>query len=179
MSTITPSATASAPAGRSVRLRPCPAEAATTLAIINAAAEAYRGVIPADCWHDPYMRAESLETEMRAGVVFWGAEVDGVLAGVMGVQAVQDVDLIRHAYVSPVHQGRGLGGALLGHLVGLSRRPMLVGAWAAAIWAIRFYERHGFQSTPETDTAALLRKYWRVSDRQIETSVVLALKSTN
>jgi GNAT superfamily N-acetyltransferase len=144
------------------------------VAIVNAAAEAYRGAIPADCWHEPYMPADALAREIAAGVAFWGYEDAGQLIGVMGIQPVQDVELIRHAYVDPVHQGRGIGGALLAHLRGLAQRRILVGTWADATWAIRFYERHGFHLVPPPQKDALLRKYWTISPRQIETSVVLA-----
>ena len=149
-------------------------ERTAVLAIVNAAAEAYRGVIPADRWHEPYMPLEELDGEITAGVVFWGYEQDGRLVGVMGFQSVRDVDLIRHAYVLPESQGRGIGGALLRHLRGLSTRPMLVGTWAAADWAVRFYERHGFRVTSPARKTALLKTYWSIPDRQIETSVVLA-----
>ena len=149
-------------------------ERATILAIVNAAAEAYRGVIPVDRWHDPYMPVDELDGEIAAGVAFWGYQRDGTLLGVMGLQAVRDVDLIRHAYVLPAHQGEGVGGALLKHLRSLSARPMLVGTWAAADWAIRFYQRHGFALTSPARKAALLKAYWSIPDRQIETSVVLA-----
>ncbi len=149
-------------------------ERAAILAIVNAAAEAYRGVIPDDCWHEPYMSAPQLDREIAAGVLFWGHEVDGALVGVMGVQPVRDVELIRHAYVAPAGQRRGVGGALLEHLMRSATRPLLVGTWAAAGWAIRFYRRHGFvQVSPERRTA-LLKRYWSIPDRQIETSVVLA-----
>ena len=148
-------------------------ERKTVLAIINSAAEAYRGIIPADRWHEPYMPAEELDRELAAGVEFWGYEADGRLIGVMGIQPVRDVDLIRHAYVLPGSQRRGVGGALLEHLRGLNGRPMLVGTWAAAQWAIAFYRRHGFELTSPVLKAALLRTYWTVPDRQIETSVVL------
>jgi GNAT superfamily N-acetyltransferase len=147
---------------------------AAILAIVNAAAEAYRGVIPADRWHEPYMPAQELDAEIAAGVVFWVCEVDGRIAGVMGVQPVREVDLIRHAYVAPAQQGRGIGGALLEHLMQASSRRMLVGTWAAARWAIRFYERHGFEPVGRERTAALLKDYWTIPERQIETSVVLA-----
>jgi GNAT superfamily N-acetyltransferase len=144
------------------------------LAIVNAAAEAYRGVIPADRWHEPYMSDAELDRELDDGVVFWGHEVDGELVGVMGIQAVDEVDLIRHAYVLPERQGEGIGRVLLEHLRATASRPMLVGTWASAQWAIRFYERNGFALvTPEQKTA-LLRRYWSIPDRQIETSVVLA-----
>ena len=144
------------------------------LAIVNAAAEAYRGVIPADRWHEPYMSDTELDRELDDGVVFWGHEVDGELVGVMGIQAVDEVDLIRHAYVLPERQGEGIGRVLLEHLRATASRPMLVGTWASAEWAIRFYERNGFALvTPEQKTA-LLRRYWSIPDRQIENSVVLA-----
>ena len=141
---------------------------------MNAAAEAYRGVIPGDRWHEPYMSAHELDAEIAAGVVFWGYEADGALAGVMGIQPVRDVDLIRHAYVSPGVQRRGIGGVLLEHLMESAERPVLVGTWAAAEWAVRFYERHGFQQVTRERTAELLRRYWAIPERQIETSVVLA-----
>jgi GNAT superfamily N-acetyltransferase len=144
------------------------------LAIINAAAEAYRGVIPPDRWHEPYMPAAELDHEISAGVVFWVYDLDGAMAGVMGIQPVRDVDLIRHAYVSPGYQRRGIGGAMLEHLQRMSRRRMLIGTWAAADWAIRFYERHGFELVAREGTPALLKTYWTIPDRQIETSVVLA-----
>jgi GNAT superfamily N-acetyltransferase len=156
-------------------IRPCRAdETATMLAIINAAAEAYRGVIPADCWHDPYMTLAELESEIAAGVEFSGYETDSQLIGVMGIQHVQDVDLIRHAYVLPGDQHRGVGGALLRRLQDSSTRRLLVGTWADAEWAIRFYQRHGFELVSAAEKAALLKKYWTIPDRQIETSVVLA-----
>ncbi|MEA2406907.1 MAG: hypothetical protein QOE69_1026 [Thermoleophilaceae bacterium] len=141
---------------------------------MNAAAEAYREVIPPDRWHAPYMPAEELDAEIAAGVAFWGYEEDGALLGVMGVQAVSDVDLIRHAYVAPDHQRRGIGGALVDELKSDAARRMLVGTWAAADWAISFYRRHGFELLPRDEGAALLRSYWTIPERQIETSVVLA-----
>ncbi len=144
------------------------------LAIINAAAEAYRGVIPEDCWHDPYMPRDELDAEIAAGVEFYGYEVDGSLVGVMGIQAVRDVDLIRHAYVLPGNQRQGIGTALLQYLRRLTERRMLVGTWAAAEWAIGFYRRHGFEQVSPEQKDALLKAYWTVPDRQIETSVVLA-----
>jgi GNAT superfamily N-acetyltransferase len=157
------------------RIRPCrDDERDAILAIINAAAEAYRGVIPADRWHEPYMESRELESEIAAGVRFWGFEADGELIGAMGVQPVRDVDLIRHAYVRPDSQRRGVGAALLRHLRGISARRMLVGTWATADWAIRFYRRHGFEPVSPERKTALLRTYWTIPDRQIETSVVLA-----
>jgi GNAT superfamily N-acetyltransferase len=156
-------------------IRPCRAnEEETVLAIINAAAEIYRGAIPPDCWHEPYMPAAELQSEIAAGITFTGCEVDGALAGVMGIQPVRNVDLIRHAYVLPAYQGRGVGSALIAHLRAQSDRQILVGTWAAATWAIGFYQRHGFELVPESFKASLLRTYWTISERQIETSVVLA-----
>ena len=142
--------------------------------IINAAAEAYRGVIPADRWHDPYMSLAELDSEISAGVAFWAYESEGEVAGVMGIQPVRDVDLIRHAYVRPGGQRRGIGAALIGHIRSLSSRQMLVGTWAAATWAIAFYERSGFALVTPEEKTALLKSYWTIPERQIETSVVLA-----
>jgi N-acetylglutamate synthase-like GNAT family acetyltransferase len=147
---------------------------ATILTIINAAAEAYRDTIPPDCWHEPYMSAAELQAELAAGVDFAICEADGVVLGLMGIQAVRDVDLIRHAYVSPAHQKRGIGTVLIAHLRDRSSRQILVGTWAAATWAIRFYEGQGFRLVSERQAAQLLATYWTVSKRQAETSVVLA-----
>jgi len=148
-------------------------ETSTILAIVNAAAEAYRDVIPADRWHDPYMSAEQLQRDVAVGVDFWGYELDGALIGVMGIQSVRDVDLIRHAYVKPGNQRLGVGAALITHLRSLSTRRLLVGTWADATWAIRFYQREGFVLVPPSRTAVLLKSYWDIPERQIETSVVL------
>jgi GNAT superfamily N-acetyltransferase len=157
------------------RIRPCrDDERPIMLAIVNAAAEAYRGVIPADCWHEPYMPADELDRELAAGVAFWGLEEDGALVGVMGIQPVADVDLIRHAYVRPAHQRRGVGAALLAHLLASATRPVLVGTWAAAEWAIAFYRRHGFHQVTPQRKDELLQTYWNIPERQVETSVVLA-----
>ena len=156
-------------------IRPCrDDEQAAILAIVNAAAEVYRGVIPADRWHEPYMDAAELERELADGVAFWGYEADGVLIGVMGIQPVGDVDLIRHAYVLPGNQGAGVGRDLLEHLRALSERRILVGTWAAAEWAIRFYRRNGFEQVSPERKTVLLQTYWKIPERQIETSVVLA-----
>jgi GNAT superfamily N-acetyltransferase len=144
------------------------------LAIVNAAAEAYRGVIPADRWHEPYMPADALDGEIAAGVELWGYEEEGSLVGVMGIQPVADVVLIRHAYVLPGGQGQGVGGALLEHLMSRSSRRVLIGTWAAADWAIRFYLRHGFELVSPERKTELLKSYWTIPERQIETSVVLA-----
>jgi GNAT superfamily N-acetyltransferase len=157
------------------RIRPCRDDERTTiLTIINAAAGAYRGVIPADRWHEPYMDARELDSEIAGGVTFWGYDAEGALIGVMGIQPVGDVTLIRHAYVLPGKQRNGVGGALLRHLRRLTAGPMLVGTWAAAEWAIRFYRRHGFELVSPERTRMLLKTYWTIPDRQIETSVVLA-----
>ena len=142
-------------------------------AIINEAASAYRGVIPADCWHEPYMTRADLVGEIAAGVAFWGWENGGTLVGVMGLQHVRDVTLIRHAYVRPSHQGHGIGGALLSRLAAQTDRPLLIGTWADAHWAIRFYERHGFRVVGPEEKDRLLHTYWNISPRQQETSVVL------
>ena len=142
-------------------------------AIVNDGAQAYSGIIPADRWAEPYMSEEKLRHEMDDGVVFWGWEEAGILAGVMGLQQVQDVTLIRHAYVRTGSQKQGIGGRLLTHLQGLASAPLLVGTWADAVWAIRFYERYGFQLVGQMEKERLLKKYWTVPDRQSETSVVL------
>jgi GNAT superfamily N-acetyltransferase len=170
-----------APADRVVR-RCGEADFDDVLAVINDGAEAYRGVIPADCWHEPYMPAAELAREIADGVAFWGIDEGGPgsgagagrLVAVMGLQEVGDVALIRHAYVRSAAQRRGLGGALLAALRARTARPMLVGTWAAAAWAVRFYARHGFGVVPAGETADLLRRYWSVPERQIATSVVLA-----
>jgi N-acetylglutamate synthase-like GNAT family acetyltransferase len=144
------------------------------LAIVNDAAQAYRGVIPADRWHEPYMPAAELQAEIAAGVAFWGWEDAGGLRGVMGLQDVQDVALIRHAYVATAGRGQGIGGRLLAHLAARTDRPLLVGTWAAATRAVRFYERHGFALVALDEKERLLRRYWSIPERQIATSVVLA-----
>ncbi len=143
-------------------------------AVINDAAEAYRGVIPADRWHDPYMPLEELESEMDAGVGFWAAVEADRIDAVMGIQPVKDVALIRHAYTRTGAQGRGLGTALLAHLRALTDRPILIGTWTSAAWAIRFYERHGFRLVTPEEKVTLLGRYWTIPDRQVEESVVLA-----
>jgi N-acetylglutamate synthase-like GNAT family acetyltransferase len=143
-------------------------------AIINDGASAYRGVIPADRWSEPYMPKEELRHEMGDGVEFWVYEEDGALAGVMGLQHVRDVTLIRHAYTRTASQKRGIGALLLSHLRELVDTPVLVGTWADATWAIRFYEKHGFRAVSPETKERLLRKYWKIPERQVETSVVLA-----
>jgi N-acetylglutamate synthase-like GNAT family acetyltransferase len=144
------------------------------LAIINDAAHAYRGVIPADRWHEPYMPADELASEIASGVVFWVAEQEGRLAGLMGIQDKGDVALVRHAYVAPTTQRSGLGTALLHHVEALTDKPILIGTWAAASWAIDFYRRNGFTLVSASAKDRLLQRYWSIPVRQIETSVVLA-----
>jgi GNAT superfamily N-acetyltransferase len=144
------------------------------LAIINEAAEAYRGVIPADRWHEPYMPAGEMKHEIDAGVVFQVAEEGGRLCGVLGIQDKGDVALVRHAYVAPAHQNKGVGTALLRHVTGVTGKPVLIGTWADAAWAIAFYQRNGFTVIASPLKDALLRTYWSIPARQIETSVVLA-----
>jgi GNAT superfamily N-acetyltransferase len=154
-------------------IRPCTnADIPTIDTIINEAAVAYRGVIPDDRWHEPYMPRSQLLDEIAAGVEFRGWD-DGGLIGIMGLQRVRDATLIRHAYVQPAHQGHGIGGALLTAFAAQSTGPLLVGTWAAASWAIRFYERHGFQQVTPAEKDRLLDTYWRIPSRQRETSVVL------
>ncbi len=150
-------------------------------AIINDGAQAYRGIIPADRFTDPYMSREHLQHEIDSGVTFYGCEdpeADGTLSGVMGIQHVQnpiqDVTLIRHAYVRTTYQKRGIGALLLAHLRELTSRPVLIGTWADATWAIRFYQRHGFRIVSAEEKNLLLKRYWTIPDRQVETSVVLA-----
>lgn len=143
------------------------------LGVINDGAAAYRGKIPADRWHEPYMPAGELEDELAAGVAFWAYEEDGAPVAVMGLQDVGDVTLVRHAYTRTDRQGRGLGSALLKHLLGQTGRPVLIGTWKAAAWAIRFYERHGFRRVTDAETRELLARYWVVPERQAEESVVL------
>lgn len=144
------------------------------VAIVNEAAQAYRGVIPADRWHEPYMPREALEREIADGVVFWGAEEEGRLLGVMGIQDKTDVALVRHAYVAPTAQRNGVGTRLLRHVEGLTGKPVLIGTWADASWAIEFYRRNGFTVVSNRQKDALLQKYWSIPARQVETSVVLA-----
>jgi GNAT superfamily N-acetyltransferase len=142
--------------------------------IINDAAQAYKGVIPEDCWKEPYMSKDELRHEMDEGVVFWGYEEDGELVAVTGIQYVQDVTLIRHAYVRTAKRNQGIGGRLLSYLRKQTTRPILIGTWADAVWAIRFYEKHGFRLVSSEVKDRLLGEYWSIPARQIETSVVLA-----
>jgi len=144
------------------------------LAIVNDASGAYRGVIPEDRWHEPYMPAEELQKEIAAGVVFWVAEDEGRLTGVMAIQDKGDVALVRHAYVVTTTQRSGIGTRLLRHVEGLTDKPILIGTWAAASWAIDFYRRNGFTVVSNADKDRLLQTYWSIPKRQVETSVVLA-----
>ena len=146
----------------------------TIYEIVNDGAQAYKGVIPADRLKEPYMDRDELRHEIDAGVEFWGYEEAGELLGVMGIQQVLDVTLIRHAYVRADRQKKGIGGKLLLHLRTMTSRPILIGTWADASWAIRFYEKHGFRVVTVEEKNRLLKKYWSIPDRQIETSVVLA-----
>ena len=143
-------------------------------AIINNAAQAYRGVIPADRWHEPYMPMQELQTAIADGVAFWVAEAERRVVGVIGIHDKGTVALVRHAYVAPETQRLGVGSQLLRHVVGLTEKPILIGTWADASWAIEFYRRNGFTVVSNAEKEHLLRTYWSISDRQIETSVVLA-----
>ncbi len=150
------------------------ADFAAMLAIVNDAARAYRGVIPSDRWHEPYMPRDELEGESARGVVFWVAEQEGRMVGVMGIQDKGDVALVRHAYVVPTTQRSGVGTKLLRYVESLVDKPVLIGTWAAASWAIDFYRRNGYAVVSSQDKDRLLRRYWAIPPRQIETSVVLA-----
>jgi GNAT superfamily N-acetyltransferase len=142
--------------------------------IINEGARAYKGVIPADCWTEPYMSREELRAAIEDGVTFWACQENKALMGVMGIQQVRDVTLIRHAYVLTASQKQGIGGSLLSHLRKLAHGPVLIGTWADAIWAIRFYEKHGLRLVTPEQKERLLKRYWKIPDRQAEVSVVLA-----
>jgi N-acetylglutamate synthase-like GNAT family acetyltransferase len=149
----------------------------TIFEIINDAAIAYKGIIPGDRWHEPYMPVEEIRQEIEAGVIFWGFEKAGDLLGVMGIQDKGDVALIRHAYVRTRSRKQGIGENLLLHLEGLTEKPILVGTWQAASWAISFYQKNGYTLVAETEKKRLLQKYWSIPERQIETSVVLVNKA--
>ena len=157
-------------------IRPCTDQDFEDIFEVNDAAQAYQGVIPSDRCKDPYMPREELRREIEHGVRFWGFEQDGQLLGVMGLQDVEDVTLIRHAYVRTAQRRRGIGGRLLNDFRAQATRPLLVGTWAAAGWAIDFYRRHGFEMVPPDQVPLLLRRYWSIPERQIDTSVVLAEK---
>jgi GNAT superfamily N-acetyltransferase len=156
-------------------IRPCTgSDFNRMLEIINDAARAYAGIIPADRWKDPYMPADELRHEIDDGVAFWGHEDGGRLIGIMGIQDAGDVTLIRHAYVATAFRRGGTGSLLLAELAGRTDRALLIGTWADADWAIRFYEKHGFRKVSTAEKDMLLRKYWKIPERQVETSVVLA-----
>ena len=151
-----------------------PSDLPRVFALVNEAAQAYRGVIPADRWHEPYMPLEELEGEIARGVLFWVAEQEGRLLGVMGVQDRGDVALVRHAYVATGTQRQGVGTRLLRHVEALVHKPVLIGTWADAAWAIDFYRRNGYVVVSDDEKDRLLRTYWTIPERQIATSVVLA-----
>ena len=146
----------------------------TIFEIINDAAQAYKGIIPEDRWNEPYMPFKELRNEIEDGVVFWGLEDDGQLVGVMGIQDKDEVTLIRHAYVLSRSQKLGIGTKLLQHLEGMTEKPILIGTWADAAWAISFYEKNGYRLVSDEEKNRLLRKYWSIPERQVMTSVVLA-----
>ena len=146
----------------------------TIFEIINDAAQAYKGVIPDDRWKELYMPFEELMNEIEDGVVFYALEYDGQLLGVMGIQDKGDVTLIRHAYVRRTAQKQGIGTKLLRHLEGMTEKPILVGTWANALWAISFYEKNDYSLVSEEEKNRLLKRYWSIPERQVETSVVLA-----
>ena len=155
-------------------IRPCTAsDVRDIFTIVNDAAQAYQGVIPPDRWHEPYLPLEELKDEIIAGVKFWGYEEDRRLVGVMGMQPVKDVTLIRHAYVRTENRNHGVGGKLLRHLLERIEGKILVGTWQAAGWAVSFYQKHGFRLVGEEEKNRLLSTYWQIPARQIETSVVL------
>jgi GNAT superfamily N-acetyltransferase len=154
-----------------------PTEYQAILDVVNEAAEAYKGVIPEDQWREPYMSTEELKEEIKSGINFYGWTENNTLTAVMGIQQVNNVTLIRHAYVLTNRQRTGIGGKLLKHLLNLAQTTeVLVGTWETAHWAIRFYEKHGFKLLSREETDNLLRKHWNITERQIETSVVLKLK---
>jgi len=155
------------------------ADTAAVYEIINDAVQAYKGIIPSDRWHEPYMPRDELEHEIADGVEFWGEEADGVLVGVMGIQHRGEVDLIRHAYVRTRARGHGVGTRLLAQLVRAAQKPLLVGTWAEARWAVRFYEKNGFRLLSRAETEDVLRRFWNIPERQVETSVVLASPTWN
>ena len=156
-------------------IRPCTqADFEVIWQIINDAAQAYQGVIPADCWHEPYMSKVQLQHEIDDGVRFWGFDANDGLVGVMGVQDKGEVNLIRHAYVKTAHRRKGIGAQLLGFLESRSDKPILVGTWADARWAVSFYQKHGYRLLDTQEKNALLRKFWSIPPRQVQTSVVLA-----
>jgi len=156
-------------------IRKCtPSDIDDIFEIINNAAVAYKGIIPNDRWHEPYMSVDEIRHEIKAGVVFWGVEQGGRLAGVMGIQDKGEVSLIRHAYILSRFRRQGIGEKLLRYLEGLTEKPILVGTWKAASWAVSFYQKNGYHQVSDEEKDRLLRKYWSIPERQIETSVVLS-----
>ncbi|HLN89397.1 MAG TPA: GNAT family N-acetyltransferase [Candidatus Binatia bacterium] len=150
------------------------------LAVVNDAASAYNGKIPEDRWKKPYMTEEELKDEIQSGVQFHGYIENSTLIAVMGIQPIGNVTLIRHAYTLTSHQRRGVGEKLLNHLLNLSLTDrILVGTWESALWAIKFYEKHGFKLLSRGETNSLLKKYWRIPKRQVETSVVLEYRRSH
>lgn len=146
----------------------------TIYEIINDASLAYKGIIPKDRWKEPYMSKNELETQINQGVQFWNYEENNEILGVMGIQFKNDVTLIRHAYVRTTSRQKGIGGKLLNHLVDIAKTPVLIGTWKDAFWAIRFYEKHGFRLLSDEEKNKLLKTYWTIPERQVETSIVLA-----
>jgi GNAT superfamily N-acetyltransferase len=142
--------------------------------IINDASIAYKGIIPEDRWHEPYMPEEELKNQIQDGVIFWGYVENDALIGVMGIQYKGDVTLIRHAYVRTSVRGKGIGGHLLAHLSSISTTPILIGTWEDAKWAIGFYLKNGYRLLERQEINILLPRYWKIPARQVETSVVLA-----
>jgi len=155
-------------------IRLCRADEIDTIYnIINDSSMVYKGVIPSDRWKEPYMPMEELQAEIANGVVFWGCELGGELVGVMGIQNVGDVTLIRHAYIRTDMRNNGMGGKLLAFLRSRADRPILIGTWKDAAWAVRFYEKNGFRTVTPAEKDRLLKQYWTIPRRQVETSVVL------
>ncbi len=146
----------------------------TILEIINDSSTAYKGIIPEDRWKEPYMPKEELEIQINEGVEFWKYEENNEVLGVMGIQFKQDVTLIRHAYIRTIARQKGIGGKLLKHLTSITQTPVLIGTWADASWAIRFYKKNGFRQVDENEKNKLLKTYWSIPERQVETSIVLA-----
>jgi len=158
-------------------IRPCEEKDYDVICeIINDSAKLYKGVIPDELYKEPYITKDKLKEEVEAGVNFWIYEENGQPVGVMGIQHVKDVTLIRHAYVLREKQKQGIGTKLLNHLINLTDKPILIGTWAKANWAIRFYQKNGFKLVSQEEKDKLLKKYWSLPDLQIQTSVVLANK---
>jgi len=151
-----------------------PEDAGNILRVVNDSAEAYRGVIPKEAWKEPYMDLTELSRDINDGVSMWGAEENGVICGVMGIQEKGDVTLIRHAYVASGFRRTGIGGRLLAQLMAIAGNPVLVGTWASALWAADFYEKHGFTLQSAERSAFLLSRYWEIPERQASASIVLA-----